>query len=882
MSPSNRPGGREKRIVSGGGNARRRGSGLSGGPVGGGYSRPSAGSGESGNRSGGGGGLLAILAALLIGASASGDKGKKSGCLKRICILLVILAVGYFLIRACSGSGLLGGYEDDSGSDTGLSGSVLTEQPTAPDESVDTLDALLNGLNGATAPLSTATENAYQAHEPDETVAVASRERYTTLRGDGNDKATIMVYMCGADLESRSGMATSDLNEMLNAKISDNVQILVETGGASNWQNNVVSNKTNQIYQIKQGGILPLEKNLGKKPMTDPKTLTAFIQYCKTNYPADRYMLILWDHGGGSIAGYGYDELFPDGTMTIDEINGALKSGGCKFDFIGFDACLMATLETALVLEPYADYLIASEATEPGTGWYYTKWLSELSDNTSMPTTNIGRNIIDDFVQVSQQASSSSSATLSLIDLAELSGTVPTVFRTFAEETSALISADGYQQVSDARSGARDFSSSSKINQIDLVHFAENLDTDSSNLLADALRGCIKYNRVSKNISHANGVSIYFPYNSLSKVSTAINTYEKIGLDESYTKCIKSFASMAAGGSVLSGGSNSPLGSLLGDESGSLIGSLLGAAMEATPDSFSGQGSGSGTMDTVAELLDLFLSSSNKSIVTGDRQNDWLDRPLLIEKASYLASQTGNFNNLMLTQKDGRNVLSLTEEQWNLVKTLERNVFVDDGKGYIDLGLDTEMAWTDDGDLIMDYDGTWLSLNGQIVSYYFISESLVDDGYTILGRVPAMLTHTQKNATIDDMTDMDAENDDLHAKKDGDSREIKERVNIILAFTDENPYGLVLGAQRDYQDKTDVVVKGLLPIEVGDKLDFLCDYYEYDGSFLDNYDLGEQMTVMNTDWVIGNAPLGNERYRMNYRLTDIYGAKYWTPVIDVK
>ena len=57
--------------------------------------------------------------------------------------------------------------------------------------------------------------------------------------------------------------------------------------------------------------------------------------------------------------------------MTLDEIATALKNGGCDFDMAGFDACLMATLETAMVLEPYADYMIASEEVEPGNGWYY-------------------------------------------------------------------------------------------------------------------------------------------------------------------------------------------------------------------------------------------------------------------------------------------------------------------------------------------------------------------------------------------------------------------------------------------------------------------------------------------------------------------------------
>ena len=72
--------------------------------------------------------------------------------------------------------------------------------------------------------------------------------------------------------------------------------------------------------------------------------------------------------------------------MTLKGIDQALDSGGVYFDFIGFDTCLMGTVENALMLTAHADYLIASEETEPGLGWYYTNWLSRLSANTSMPT----------------------------------------------------------------------------------------------------------------------------------------------------------------------------------------------------------------------------------------------------------------------------------------------------------------------------------------------------------------------------------------------------------------------------------------------------------------------------------------------------------------
>ena len=87
----------------------------------------------------------------------------------------------------------------------------------------------------------------------------------------------MLIYMCGTDLESQSGMATADLKEMLNATVGKNVNLLVYTGGCSRWRNNVVSNQYNEIYQISDGQLFRLEDNLTGS-MTNPATLASFIK----------------------------------------------------------------------------------------------------------------------------------------------------------------------------------------------------------------------------------------------------------------------------------------------------------------------------------------------------------------------------------------------------------------------------------------------------------------------------------------------------------------------------------------------------------------------------------------------------------------------------
>ncbi len=792
MDKNNRPVGREKRFGSGGGNVQRRGSGLGGGAVGNSnaYSDRKGGSSGSGNGSGRG-----------FGGYNSGGRKRSTGCLTYVIILLVIAYIGYNFYKSMSGEN-----PDNTTSNNNLYSQTNNQSGTTD--------------KGEYPVVTTVSEHA--------------RAKRTLLKGNGEDKATIMVYMCGTDLETKSGMATYDLQEMMKAAISDNINIIVETGGTSKWQNNFVDSRTNQRFKVTSEGLKLIEKDLGKKSMVDSSTLSDFIKYCKSNYPADRYSLIMWDHGGGSLSGYGYDQHFPKDGMKLDEIAVALKNGGCTFDFIGFDACLMATLETAMVLEPYADYMIASEEVEPGIGWYYTGWITALSDNPSIPTIELGKKLIDDYVKEVRAKTPKSQATLSLIDLAELKGTIPSSFEAFAKSTSKLIDSDDYKVVSDARSDAKEFAKSSKINQIDLIDFAQNLGTPEAKSFADALRGCIKYNRTSTNITNANGVSIFFPYGSLNKLNSMLNTYEQIGIDDEYSKCIKSFASVTAGGQIVSDGSDNVLTTLLNG--------LGGTQNQSSTQSSSSNG--------IESLLNEFLSGGDYSSITGlvGDSLGWLDADRMKASIDYYEKNRISSKDLKITQKNGQRVLALSEKQWDLVQNMEQNVFLDDGNGFIDLGLDNVYEYNDDGDLIMEYDGTWLAINGNIVSYYMISEDRNGDNYSIKGRVPALLNG--------------------------------QLVDIILVFDNQNPYGMVLGAEIKYDTvtQTETLAKGLIDINAGDKIDFLCDYYTYAGDYKDTYYLGKQYTATG-EWKIENLSVGNKKYQMTYRITDIYNNKFWTPSI---
>ena len=671
----------------------------------------------------------------------------------------------------------------------------------------------------------------------DENVSKKARDKFTKIRGNNKDTVTIMVYMCGADLESQQGMATSDLKEMASAKFEDNVNLLVYTGGAKKWRNNVVSASRNQIYQIKDGAFYCLKDDMGSGSMTSPDTLTTFLKFGKENFPADRMCLIFWDHGGGSVSGYGYDERYGKGqTMTLAGINQALKNADIKFDFIGFDTCLMATVENGIMLSQYADYMVASEETEPGVGWYYTNWLTQLGKNTSTPTVRIGKTIADDFVDVCSQKCRGQATTLSVVDLAELQATVPQELKEFSIETNGLIQNKEYKKVSKARSSSREFAQQSRIDQIDLIHFAKNLGTAEGKDLAGALEGAIKYNRTGGGISNAYGLSIYFPYKRTNKVKQMVSTYQAIGMDEEYTRCIQEFASLEVSGQVSAGTPISSYSSQTMTPAGLL-------------ESLTGQGGGYTTSYSSGGLNDLLGSlygggSSGGS--TGSILDLFMGRSLKAESAAEYILEN-HFDANTLVWRNGR--ISLSREQWSLVDSLALNVFLDDGNGYIDLGMDNVYE-LDGNDLLETYDGTWLSIDGEPVAYYYLDTVEEGDNYVISGYVPAILNG--------------------------------ERVKLMLNFDSERPFGYIAGARKVYPEaETEQQSKELIAIGKGDRVQFICDYYNYDGKYTDSYKLGHEITLGDTVKIANKKIEGDKsNCKATYCFTDIYQNRYWTPVIE--
>lgn len=234
---------------------------------------------------------------------------------------------------------------------------------------------------------------------------------------------TIFVYLCGTDLESNNGMGTGDLEEMCAAEGSDNVRFVVETGGTYQWNNEYVSSDNQERFVVQNGTVTKVDEG-SLANMGLPATLSDFLTWGVENYASEHMGLVMWNHGGGSVTGICFDERQDYDSLSLVELDDALytyyEKMGRRFDFIGFDACLMGTVETANVLATYADYMYGSEETEPGSGWDYTAIGDFLASNPDADGAQLGKVVCDSFLAACKAQNDDDLTTLSVIDLGKL------------------------------------------------------------------------------------------------------------------------------------------------------------------------------------------------------------------------------------------------------------------------------------------------------------------------------------------------------------------------------------------------------------------------------------------------------------------------------
>lgn len=361
-------------------------------------------------------------------------------------------------------------------------------------------------------------------------------------------KRTIMIYMIGSDLESQYAAASSDIEEIKSSGIDfDDVNILIYTGGAKKWINGEIPDDKNAIFRVTSSGLVKLEE-YEKSSMTDPNNLTNFLNYGHDKFKASKYSLILWDHGGGPIYGYGVDENYV-GSLTLAKLKQGLsnsKFNGKKLEMIGFDACLMSSVEVADVLSDYANYMLASQEVEPGFGWDYS-FLSNVTSKTS--TVDMGMSIVDYYGNFYKKSSGVKGITLSLLDLSKVND-VESKLNDLFKDVDDNLTID-YSTVSRTRNSAKSFGKVSVNTSYDLVDLYDLVDKMPSKYSAkiDSLQSVLDEFVVHQttDLKSTYGVSIYFPYENKQYINEMITLYKGFDFAKEYTNFITNFSSRLTG-----------------------------------------------------------------------------------------------------------------------------------------------------------------------------------------------------------------------------------------------------------------------------------------------------------------------------------------------
>ncbi len=510
----------------------------------------------------------------------------------------------------------------------------------------------------------------------------------STATVDTDTEWVVYWYLCGSDLESNYGAATSDLNEMLEIELPDNVSIIIQTGGSSEWKNEIIKADVLGRYLYDKNGLHLIEE-LPSANMGDAGTLKDFLTFAKENYPGKRTAVTFWNHGGGSVAGAAFDEIYGNDSLNISEMYDAFLEvfgENCEnqpVDIIGFDTCLMATVDVAYAFSDIGKYLVASQELEPGNGWYYSGWIGEIAKDPAIEPLDLAKVICDTYVEGCELAETQDNITLSVTDLSKVANLI-TAYDDFGKEAlkSAIENPAFFAHFSKIASSVENFGGNTReqgfTNMTDLGHLAvksaQLLPQTSGNVTA-ALQDCVVYKVNGKYRPESAGLSCYYSYNG---DVDDFNAYANIGPVDSF-KYLYSYG---------------------------LTGTLSEQGMEYISQM---------SYNSLPELMTL-------------NSVDWKDMPVTVDE-------------------NGNSTLTLGTDAVNILSSLTFELYYADPENDVMLCLGT------DNDIVSDWEagvfkdnfrGVWGSLDGALCYMEIVYEG---DGYNQYS-VPIMLNGEEYNLMV--------------------------------------------------------------------------------------------------------------------------------------
>ena len=498
------------------------------------------------------------------------------------------------------------------------------------------------------------------------------------------ETTTLLMYVCGASIQDE---ACDDIEEMTRANIGDDVNVVILTGGASEWDFEGIEGNTRTLITLKDGDFDTVE-DWGWQSMGSGESLLEFMEYGLREYPADRTVMVLWDHGAGSEGGMCFDYTTDDQDgLSLVEINDVLydlsESMGDDFhiDVLGCDACMMATYEMAAMLSYYdIDYFVASEELESGMGWDYEAVLNALADDPGMSNVELCELIIDSYMESALDYDPNDYLTLSAIDLGEIEA-LQESFEAFAGSLKGEIEGGNVAEVRRERSRMYTFGSfvDGSWDMVDMAAMLDayaRIDPDAAAQARKHLSKAVAINRQTDNLDPCCGLSVLIPQDTKNE----FEAYSE-GLDLSFyipnwIGFVKAYAAEISGGSY----SFTPP-----------------QAEQATGDGF------------IAHIASLFDAPSDSLGWDDDEQ--------------VYAPQTQAAAPVTFGEGDYAFTAKLSAEDMQYLDFVEGMLAFDvsdeELSGYVDFGLmrNNLIDWKT-GEVFSLFDGTWPVFDGQLVPLY--------------------------------------------------------------------------------------------------------------------------------------------------------------------
>jgi Clostripain family len=389
----------------------------------------------------------------------------------------------------------------------------------------------------------------------------------------GRKQWTVMVWMAGDNnLES---FGDKDLVEMKKVGSTDDVNVVVQFDS--------MRDDRTRRYFVRAGGEADADVvgELGETNTGDPAVAVDFFRWAIEQYPAERLLGVIWNHGSGiddtdvyesaargaagggrsqpelvrrALAGRHRRALFgttvakatEDRAIAFDDTskdfldNVELKNvladvkrqTGRQLDVLGFDACLMSMVEVAYQMRGNARVVVGSQELEPGEGWPYDKVLRALAASPAMTGGDLGTRIVDDYID----SYSSGHITQAALDLDSLDDVAASIDGLSKALTKAIVKPADYTAVSKALNATQRFDTP---DFVDLGHFCVELSrrtktaalkAAAKHTLAALERGngfVLAERHKGENVANASGVAIYFPRGPVNKAYARLDFAKK-------------------------------------------------------------------------------------------------------------------------------------------------------------------------------------------------------------------------------------------------------------------------------------------------------------------------------------------------------------------